>query len=412
MSKLLPGGFRVLSEALDWLYGTQWFGIKLGLEGMFRLAGACNLDLGKSRRFIHVAGTNGKGSTCAMLDSVCRAAGFRTGLYTSPHLVSLSERFQFNGEQISEQELCEGLSRIRARIVGWETPPTFFEIVTALGLEWFQRKDTEVVVLETGMGGRLDATNVVSPVVSVITPVGLDHQKYLGTTLEAVAAEKAGIIKKGVPCVSAPQEGSVMSVLQRRAAELGSSFSEVSSPWAGGALGLEGDVQRWNAALALEALRAGGIRIEDSAAQKGLAEVRWPGRFQRVAPDLVLDGAHNPHAALVLAQTWREAFGAQRASLIFGALEDKDAGAVLRALAPVVGECVLVPVDNERSLGVEQLHAIACEALGGVSVSVARGVASALAMPHRGTRLVTGSLYLVGEALSHLGGRPFEKSAQ
>ena len=219
-------GAQGLGEALEWLYGTQLFGVKLGLEGMRRLAGALGVALGgeAAPRFIHVAGTNGKGSTCALLESVCRAAGRRTGLYTSPHLVSLRERFRLDGALISEAELCEGLHRIRELVSEWKPHPTFFEIVTALGLEWFQRKGAEWVVLETGMGGRLDATNVVTPVVSVLTPVGLDHQQYLGTGLAQIAAEKAGILKAAMPAVSAPQSPEVLEVFQRVAMEKGASL--------------------------------------------------------------------------------------------------------------------------------------------------------------------------------------------
>ena len=162
-----PSGTKALDAVLEWLYGTQTFGVKLGLDGMRRLADALGLAVPGpvAPRFIHVAGTNGKGSTCAMIHSICRAAGLRTGLYTSPHLVSLRERFRLNGELISEEELCAGLERIRKTVSDWQPHPTFFEIVTALALEWFQRKEAEYVVLETGLGGRLDATNIVTIII-------------------------------------------------------------------------------------------------------------------------------------------------------------------------------------------------------------------------------------------------------
>jgi dihydrofolate synthase/folylpolyglutamate synthase len=410
-----------LGEALEWLYGTQLFGVKLGLDGMRRLAAALGVALGgeAAPHFIHVAGTNGKGSTCALLESVCLAAGRRTGLYTSPHLVSLRERFRLDGALISEEELCEALKRIRRLVSKWEPHPTFFEIVTALGLEWFQRKGAEWVVLETGMGGRLDATNVVTPVVSVLTPVGLDHQQYLGTGLAQIAAEKAGILKAGVPALSAPQPPEVLEVLERVALEKGTSLRVVSSPWGGGPVGLAGTVQRWNAALAVAALSAAGLEPGAEALRLGLAQVQWPGRFQQLAADLVVDGAHNPAAAVALVETWREMFPGEKASLIFGALQDKDAGAVLRLLAPITGELILVPVQSPRSFNLSQLRRLAAESVrqerGALAPDVfeAADVAAALARSSNGRRrLVAGSLYLVGEVLALHTGNAQEKSAQ
>jgi dihydrofolate synthase/folylpolyglutamate synthase len=413
-------GAQGLGEALEWLYGTQLFGVKLGLEGMRRLAGALGIALGgeAAPRFLHVAGTNGKGSTCALLESVCRAAGRRTGLYTSPHLVSLRERFRLDGELISEAELCEALHRIRLLVCEWEPHPTFFEIVTALGLEWFQRKGAEWVVLETGMGGRLDATNVVTPAVSVLTPVGLDHQQYLGTGLAQIAAEKAGILKAGVPAVSAPQSPEVLEVFERVAREKGASLRVVGEPWGGGPVGLAGTVQRWNAALAVAALEAVGLKPGVEALRLGFAQVQWPGRFQRLAADLVVDGAHNPAAASALVETWREMYPGEKASLIFGALEDKDAGAVLRLLAPIIGELTLVPVQSPRSFALDRLRQLADGALlhgGGAlapGIFEAADVASALARGAKGRRLVAGSLYLVGEVLALHTGTAQERSAQ
>ena len=201
-------------ESLSWLYGTQQVGIKLGLDNIRRLLGALGVEVERSR-FLHVAGTNGKGSVCAMLDAICREAGFRTGLYTSPHLVTFHERIRLNGVMIPGEAVVAGLSRIRGLIAGWEMHPTFFEITTALALDYFQRENAELIVLETGLGGRMDATNVVRPAVSVITAIGLDHQAYLGSTLAEIAGEKAGIIKPGLPVVSAPQDREAEAVLRR-----------------------------------------------------------------------------------------------------------------------------------------------------------------------------------------------------
>ncbi|HEV3409005.1 MAG TPA: Mur ligase family protein, partial [Chthoniobacterales bacterium] len=201
------------AEALGWLYGLQRFGIKLGLENIRRLLRALNVPA-PEQRVIHVAGTNGKGSVCAMIDSILQAAGYSSGLFTSPHLVTFRERIQVNGEMISEDEVAAGLTSIRETVREWDPHPTFFEIATALGLAHFKRAACEFIVLETGMGGRLDATNAVAPIVSVITPIDYDHEKWLGHTLPEIAAEKAGIIKSGVPVISAAQKEEAAAVIR------------------------------------------------------------------------------------------------------------------------------------------------------------------------------------------------------
>jgi len=403
-----------LPEAVEWLYSTQWFGVKLGLEGARRLAHSLGV-LSEGRynpQVIHVAGTNGKGSTCAMLARICQAQGWRTGLYTSPHLLSLRERFQIDGTCISDAVLCAKLNHIRTHVRNWEPHPTFFEIATVLALDWFQQERAQVVVLETGMGGRLDATNILTPAVSVITPIGLDHQSYLGDTLEKIAAEKAGIFKPNVPVVSALQHELVLPVLEAEARKVGCPFQLVRQPWTASPVALEGDIQRWNAALAVAALAAAGLPVSSSAIQKGLSEVEWPGRFQRIRPDLILDGAHNPHAAKVLCSTWQAAFPGERASLIFGALEDKDVDGLLEALAPIIGSLMLVPVNSPRAVSVERLRELARARFPEIPLFVADSTEAALAMPASARRLVTGSLYLVGEALGLLRGVHTERSAQ
>ena len=366
----------------------------------------------RALKFIHVAGTNGKGSTCAMIANICHAQGWRTGLYTSPHLLSLKERFQINGECIPESVLCEELNRIREQVVDWEQHPTFFEIVTVLALRWFQQESVEVVVLETGMGGRLDATNIVTPLVSVLTPIGLDHQQHLGESLALIAEEKAGIFKQGIPVISALQEEEALAVFRDKARLLGCSLEVVEQPWTESAVALKGEVQRWNAALAIAALRAAGLPITSAAIEKGLSSVRWPGRFEKVGDNLVLDGAHNPHAARVLCETWQTTFPGERAELIFGALQDKDVRGLLNALAPIIGTLTLVPITNPRALTVEQLHEIALEHFPAVPRSTAASLEEALARPAQLRRLVCGSLYLVGEAIGLLQGHTPERSTQ
>jgi dihydrofolate synthase/folylpolyglutamate synthase len=390
-------------DALAWVYGRQSFGIKLGLDNTRRLLAAAGNPQSRLR-FLHVAGTNGKGSTCAMMDAILRAAGHRTGLYTSPHLVDFRERIRLDGAMIPEDAVAEGLSLLREAAKTCNHAPTFFELVTVLAAWWLAREEAEYVVWETGMGGRLDATNAVLPDVAVITPIGLDHQKWLGDTLAQIAGEKAGIIKSQVPVVSAPQAQEVREVLTSTAAGVGAPITFVSEPWSGGAAGLAGAHQRWNAALACAALRTAGVRVDAHAEVQGLSSVVWPGRFQRVGEDLVIDGAHNPSAIETLVATWREVYGDVRASLVFGAVLDKDIEALLLALRSIADEVWLVPVNNLRGASPEELRPMAAAAR--FSTIHDGPVEASLAAARAGGRpvLVAGSLFLAGEVLALLEG--------
>lgn len=386
-------------ESLAWLYASQQFGIKLGLDNIRRLLRALD-DPQESLAILHVAGTNGKGSVCAMLDAILRADGRRTGLYTSPHLVDFRERIRVEGRKIDPGSVAEGLTTIRAVSEGWDHSPTFFEISTALALWFFSREGCEVVVLETGMGGRLDATNAVTPRVSVLTPIALDHSEWLGETLAAIAGEKAGIIKSGVPVVSAAQDPGVDQVFRDQAARMGTSIRFVETPLPGVEVALPGDFQKHNAALAAAALEAAEIPVDAETLSRGLKNVQWPGRFQRVGETLVLDGGHNPHAARQLVTLWRETFGQDQATVVFGALADKDFGAMLEILRPLAKEFLLVPVSNPRSAAGRDLAA-RCPVPHREMDSVEAALAAAT-----GLTLVTGSLFLVGEALAILGVEP------
>jgi dihydrofolate synthase/folylpolyglutamate synthase len=404
------------AEAVAWLYRAQWHGIKLGLENMRRLVAALGVDLSGAAtpRFLHVAGTNGKGSVCAMLDSICRAAGRRTGLFTSPHLISFRERIRVAGEPISERAVAEGLTEIRALIAGWEPAPTFFEIATALALAHFCREGVEIAVWETGLGGRLDATNVVTPIVSIITPIDLDHQQWLGETLSEIALEKAGIIKTGVPAVSAPQKEAAESVLAHVAVERGTELHLVVSPLGNMAIGLAGAHQRWNAALAVHALDVAGLAPGDAALARGLADVQWPGRFQTIG-DCILDGAHNPAAARRLAEAWRGLHGEERATLVMGAVSDKDLAGICAELAPLAARAVAVPVRSPRSVPAEDVRAALRQAAPTLECRLAADAREAIryGLAHPEKTLVAGSLFLVGEALAYLTGQPLgEESAQ
>ena len=392
-------------EAVAWLYATQLHGIHLGLENIQRLAEALGIRLAgpEAPKFLHVAGTNGKGSVCAMLDSCCRAAGLKTGLFTSPHLVTFRERIRINGEMISEDEVAAGLTEIRALVEQWDHAPTFFEIATALALAWFQQSGAEVVVLETGLGGRLDATNVVTPAVSVLTRIDLDHQLWLGDSLAAIAVEKAGIIKPDVPVVTGPQADEVRVVIVQIAMWRGAELNFVVSPFRRVEIALAGSHQRWNAALAAHALELAGIAISDEAMARGMRTVEWPGRFQQITPRVVLDGAHNPASAQRLAETWREVFGDKRATLLLGVLQDKDVRGICSALLPVAGRIIALPVQNPRSATPQEI----CRAIGAVAPRqeciAVRDLPAALRIAESMGRriLITGSLFLVGEALAH-----------
>jgi dihydrofolate synthase/folylpolyglutamate synthase len=402
----MNGNFLNYDESIDWVYGTQLFGMKLGLESVAELLGELGLPAA-GQRFIHVAGTNGKGSVCAMADSVLREAGYRVGLFTSPHLVSYRERMLVGGEMVAEEMVAVGLSKIRELVADWETHPTFFEITLALALWVFAESGVEVVVLETGMGGRLDASNVVTPEVSVITPVALDHTQWLGETLELVAAEKAGIIKPGVPVVSAPQAAEVDRVLDARADECGVGVIRVDQPYPG-EVGLAGGHQRMNAAVALAALGAGGFEVTEQAAGRGVATVTWRARFQRIGERLVVDGAHNPAAAATVVATWREIFDGEKATVIFGSVEAKDVRGVLDLLRVIAGRWVFTGVNSVRGLAPRDL----AQLVDG-EVTVVDDAAAALAEVVGEARvLVCGSLFLAGEVLSLVEGGEFERSAQ
>jgi dihydrofolate synthase/folylpolyglutamate synthase len=402
-------------EALRWLYATQRFGIKLGLENISRLLRELEVPE-KSQRIIHVAGTNGKGSVCAMIDAIARAQGYRTGLFTSPHLVSYRERIRVDGEMIGEDEVAAGLTRIRDKISNWDPHPTFFEITTALALLHFKKRDCEVIALETGLGGRFDATNAVQPVVSVITPIGFDHQTWLGNSLEKIASEKAGIIKPGVPVVSAVQEPDAERVIRARVAACEAPLHFVTVACTETPVALAGAHQKENAAVAIAGLRLGGIAVEERAIARGLADVAWPARFQFWDDRIIIDGAHNPAGAAVLAKTWREQFGDEHATIILAVLADKDIAGILGALAPIAQQMILPPARSERAMPREELALVGANLFPELPISMAPSLDDAFrqARTGRGRILVTGSLHFAGEVLATLGGDPaaLEECAQ
>ncbi len=411
----VPRPLLSYTEALAWLYGLQRFGIKLGLENIRRLIAELHVDL-RGSRVIHVAGTNGKGSVCGMIDSILRAHGYRTGLFTSPHLITFRERIRVNGEMISEDAVTNGLTAIRGLVADWNPHPTFFEIITALALKYFSEGKIDIVVLETGMGGRLDATNAVQSDVSVITSIDFDHEKWLGRSLREIATEKAGIMKPKVPVICAPQRPEAEEVIRARAAECETPIEFVAASYDKTPIALAGSHQRQNAALAVAAIHAGKIKIDDAVIARGLGTLDWPARFQRWDQRTIIDGAHNPAAARVLAETWREIFGNQQATLILAILSDKDLRGICEALAPIADSVLLLKIRSERAAQPEILAKILANIPPPLPYSITASIDEALvkAQMRPAPILITGSLHFAGEVLAHLRGEPaaFEECAQ
>ena len=444
-----PGkeGYR---EALDYLYSLQKYGIKLGLENTRRLLAALG-DPHRVFRCIHVAGTNGKGSTSAAIAGILGAAGKRTGLFTSPHLMNFTERIIIDGSEISEDETVRLVLSIKDAIRESKNlrgmKPTFFEFVTVMAMVEFRERGVEWAVLETGMGGRLDSTNVVTPEVSVITPVGMDHTQFLGRTPEEIASEKAGVIKPSVPVVLGPQKPVCLKVLEEKAASGGSplhlygrdfeavigesladgvrfdflnrqrgrpsrlSYRGLYSP-------LAGDYQAVNAAVAVRAAQAAGFDGEASV-REGLKGLRLPGRLELAGrhPEIRLDGAHNPDAARALAGALKGHFISQgrRLVLVLGIMADKDVDGIMEPLLPLAWKTVFTAPAYGRAMGPEELLGRARAMFGAMkeSFSETAGVAEAVRQAKRLCRpddliVITGSFYTAGEAkmaLRHEEGR-------
>ena len=411
-----PTSLRVTySEAIQFLYQLQMFGARFGLETTRRLAALVG-NPQEQLRFIHVAGTNGKGSTCAMLESIYRHAGLRVGLFTSPHLVSFAERMQVNREMIPEAEVVRLVSELQPLLKQFPTdaPPTMFEVVTVMALRWFAEQRCDLVIWETGLGGRLDSTNIVKPLASVITNIDFDHQQWLGDTLEKIAAEKAGIIKPAVPVITAAQPGRGLEVIQVTARQWNAPLTLVASSDSyllphPPSLPLHGPHQQMNAALAIATVQAlaGVIPVDEITMRDGLSRVRWPGRMQLAelpsGQNVLLDGAHNAASAAALRDAVTKEFSGERITLILGVLADKDWEIIARTLAPLADKILLVPVNSQRTLPPEQL-ATACRHVNAtVSAEVCLSLEEALSRA-RGEAflLITGSLYLVGEAMERL----------
>ena len=434
---LVPRPLPSYKQALAWLYSLQRFGIKLGLDNIRRLLDELSRsggfqaavgDLPPSQcygvprtialpwKVIHVAGTNGKGSVCAMIDSIYRAQGYRTGLFISPHLITFRERIRINRKTISEAAVAGGLTMIRNLIAEWDPHPTFFEVITALALKHFGDAKIDIAILETGLGGRLDATNAVQSDVSVITPIALDHEMWLGHTLTEIAGEKAGIIKPRVPVVSAAQQPQAEKIIRARAAECGSPVQFVNETYDRSAVALRGEHQKQNAAVAIAAIQAANIQLSEKSIVRGLAAIEWPARFQKWDERTIIDGAHNPAAARALGQTWREVFGEQKATLVLAVLSDKDLRGICEALAPIAGSVILPKIRSERAAAPAELAKIFSIITPSLPHSISSTVGDALMLARENPNpiLITGSLHFAGEVLAHLRGEPaaFEECAQ
>lgn len=376
------------------------------------------------RRFIHVAGTNGKGSTCAMLASILSAAGLRTGLYTSPHLQKLTERIRIDGTDISEGEFSAAFDRVHEAAERLEAGgsidgyPSYFEIVTAMAFVVF-RDQTEISVIEVGLGGRLDATNVISPELTVITPISFDHEAFLGNTLESIASEKAGILKRGVPLVLAQQTEEAERVVTRAAAELtvpvhdtrdvalshihltsyGCEFEADGLPVRHS---LPGQHQVENATAALVAAKL--LSVDNGAIQKGLSGARWPGRLEFVShtPDFILDGAHNPAGARALAQYIRTFCAGRPVWIVYGTMRDKAIDEVTAELFPLADRLILTAPDFPRALRPEAIAAVTEHPNRVIAMNLSEAIRIGRAAPPDAAVFFTGSLFLVGEARGKL----------
>jgi len=396
-------GYMNFEAALQYLLGLghETLTIKLGLRNTELLLSA----LGNPERAftsVQIAGTNGKGSTAVMLDSICRAAGIKCGLYTSPHLVSITERITFSGTQISPEEFAACVTTVRDVSSQLEALPTFFEQLTVAALLAFRNARIELAILETGLGGRLDSTTAAKASIVAITPISMDHEEYLGNTLESIAAEKAAIIRPGVQAVIAKQDPVALGVLLKRCEETGVTpiLDTDMHRYEGVRLGLRGRHQVENAGVAIRLAEL--LNVPDTAIVTGLETSTHPGRLELIQhePAFLIDGAHNPAGAKSL-RNYLDEFAARPLTLVFGAMRDKQLEQMGEILFPCADTLILTTVKNPRSASVAGLREVADRFAGGKVLTV-RSSAAALRLaeaetPPEGLICIAGSLYLAGE---------------
>ncbi|MFZ5448116.1 MAG: bifunctional folylpolyglutamate synthase/dihydrofolate synthase [Thermodesulfobacteriota bacterium] len=421
--------FTDLAQATAWVFDLQKFGIKFGLSSTLSLLERLGLAY-EEGRYIHIAGTNGKGSVAAMLSAILSRAGYSVGLFTSPHLVNFNERYRLRDQEVSEDRLLALINEVRGAVDNAE-PPTFFEFATAMAFLYFLKEGAAPIILETGMGGRLDATNIVQPLVSVITNISRDHQEHLGEGLLAIAGEKAGIIKPGAPLVTFARQKQVLRLFRNRCREMKAPFYQggvdfkargkagrtfdycgIGQNLTGLTTSLKGRHQYGNAALALavvEMLNKEGFPVPETALREGLNAARWPGRLEQLPQDprILLDGAHNPAAALTLAQNLKQARGNGRLILVMGVMADKDVDAILARLLPLAQTVIFTQPQYFRAATTRDLARRAqpygLEILQIPRIAAAIRQAQSLAGP-KDRIVITGSLFTVGEAKEYFGG--------
>jgi dihydrofolate synthase / folylpolyglutamate synthase len=422
---------RRYQDSIDYLFGLQKYGIKFGLnrtETLLEKLGNPHRRL----RCIHIAGTNGKGSTAAMLAATLKEQGYHVGLYTSPHLVRFTERFRICETEVEPERILEVFDQVRA-VLDEREPPTFFEVVTAVGLLYFAQENVDWAVVEVGLGGRLDATNVILPRACVITNISFDHQEFLGTALTSIAREKAGIIKESVPVICGARQPAVLGVVKttcfkRHAAlfRLGAEFrvrqlsdssfhyQGMQRSWSGLRLNLDGAHQLNNAAVALATLDVlamnGEIDLDDSSVYRGLQGVHWPARLEVLQqhPMILLDGAHNPQGAECLRDALKREFTYRRLHLVFGVMKDKDMRGILRRLLPIADTATFTRPRYERAADPEQLKELASAYIQEYYVvpEVASAIQKARMLAEPDDLIcITGSLYFAGE-VKELFGEP------
>jgi len=406
-------------DPLTYLFSLEQFGIKFGLDNIRALLSTLG-DPQRAFQSIHIAGTNGKGSVTAMVDAVLRRAGYRSARYTSPHLIDLSERFTIDGQPVGNAQMrraAEDVQRAIEALIADGTlssNPTFFEATTAMAFDIFRRAQVEFAVVEVGLGGRLDSTNVVDPIVTAITSIDFDHQQYLGNTLAEIAAEKAGIIKIGVPVIVGEVVPEAYDVIERVANERRAPLvraDSISREWDSIHVGLRGTHQRGNAKVAiavLETLEGLDTKVGKEAITAGLANVSWPGRLDHRTlsngHEIILDAAHNPAGARALASYIRN-LGSAKPTLVFGAMRDKDVDGMLAVLLPEVGRVIVTKPSNPRAAEPEELASRIAASAPSLSIHVIASPRHAVATATAESPLVVvaGSIFLLGDVLQAIG---------
>ena len=411
--------FKNANDAIDWIHGARYKGLKNGLENTRALLKALG-DPQNKFRCVHIAGTNGKGSTAAFTERILREAGYTTGLYTSPYLIRYNERVQVCGVPISDDELVDIMNMISEKVdelLKQEIYPTTFELGTALAFEYFARKGVDYAVVEVGLGGRFDSTNVIVPEISMIAAIGLDHTKVLGDTVEQIAFEKAGIIKPGVPAVVQTQAANILDVFKKAADERGCVLDIARMPaiiekHAHGSrfdldgteyeTGMCGEYQMLNASLAITGMKRLGI--DDEAIIRGVKKAKWPCRLEWVNGALI-DGAHNPQGAQALRDYLTTFFTGEKITLVTGMMHDKSMHEVAEILAPICTEIITTAVENEpRAALPDELCGVYTQL--GANARPVEGVANAIedAMKQDGIKVFAGSLYIAGAVREYLAG--------